>query len=483
MRVETNGTMVGMSTRNLRNAFSETHWLFALVALIFGLILVLIIPPLWGLDEPSHFERVYQIAHGDIFPDRGGKKNYGGVAPANLVDLGNYAIGDLVDNNTGATLGRKDIDNVGGYKQFTSAKFSKVQKHTVSSASYSPVAYVGSIVGTILADSVNASIGHTLFMARLFSLMVYVLIGWISLRILRPSKLKWLFMILLLTPTSLFEASTVTADGTLISLSVLLLALFFRLVLRQDEQNRKKLLYGLIATAIALPLIKINYIFLSALLLFVPNNIFSKKRLTIYVKFLSIAIVVALAYLWSSIVKITANTPFNQRPDRLPVSASDQIAFMLHHPVHFFVAVIHSVIAFGDSYINSTTSLIGWNYIMAPLFFIILIYIALLISGLYAKNELEKIRSEYIPIIFLSMVGVLSIFAAMYVVFSPVGYPVIDGVQGRYFIPFLIPVIMVISRLTPFEIRIKEKVAPFIFTSLSIACILASVAMYYMETY
>ena len=106
---------------------SEAHYLFAVLALIFGVIFIKIVPPFWGIDETSHFARVYQLAHGDITTDKT-QAHYGGTVPSNLLDLINYSKGDLLDNKSIGFVSRKDVDSVKVYKQLTAKKFTNQQK-------------------------------------------------------------------------------------------------------------------------------------------------------------------------------------------------------------------------------------------------------------------------------------------------------------------------------------------------------------------
>jgi uncharacterized membrane protein len=483
LRSKPSAIMSSMRLKQQLVRFTQAHWLFALIAIIFGGIFVLIVPPLWGQDEPSHFERVYQIAHGQIFPDRASKASFGGEAPSNLVDLGNYAIGDLVDNTTVGLMSRKDIRDINGYKQFTNAKFSKTEKPTPNSASYSPVAYIGPVIAVLLADTINANIGHTLFLARVFSLVAYVLLGWLALRLLRTSKLKWLFMLVLLLPTALFEASVISADGMVIGLSILLTALFIRLVSPVAGQNNRKLFYSLLIVAILLPLVKINYVFLSSLLLFVPNTIFTKRRFTLLLKFIAITFAAVAVLFWNTVTDAGGDAPVTLRPDGLAVSAPHQLSFILNHPLSFPGDLIRTFFEFGDSYIRSAISLVGWNYIEGPLLIVILLCAGMAFAGFYAKKESNAIMRAAIPLLALSILGVLSIFGALYLEFTPVGSNYVDGVQGRYLLPFFVPVIITLVAFLPIEVKIKDKAVPYIFASLALISILFSVGMFYLATY
>ncbi len=463
----------------------QTHWLFAAIALVIGCIFVFIVPPFWGLDEPAHFVRVYQITHVQkLFQSNFNIKSetVKGV-PKNLVDLGNYSIGDLVDNNANGIFSRKDIDNVNGYKKFTDAKFSKEEVPPSSFATYSPVAYVGPIVGTLLAEAINANIGHTLLSARFFSLVLYITLGWLSIWVLRESKLKWLFMVILLLPTSLFQGSVISADGMLIGLSLLFTALFIRILKVDQSESSYKLLYAMTVIAIMLPLIKLNYIFLSAFILCIPTNVFINKKTANYIKWGGISIAVVLGLLWQVFVSMTSNLSASQRPDGLPINMASQIANIMHNPLDFIAACIRSVVVYGDSYIHNGITQVGWNYIDIPLMVLVVLCVTIFIAAIYARKELVPIRKTLLLVTVISLIGVISIFGILYAAFTPVGSKYVDGIQGRYFIPFLIPIMMTIACYIPFEIKMNKNTAMYTIGLATLSGLLFSVVYYYLCTY
>ncbi len=463
--------------------FSETHFLFSLVGLISGVIYVSITPPLWGTDETSHFARVYQLAHGEILPHMN-LDGYGGSIPKNLYDLNNYTQSDLMDNKGGGVISRKDVNNADGYKQFTDKPFSKDKHSFLWTASYSPVAYAGSIVGVIIANFFNASIGTTIFLARLGSLFVYVALIGFAIRLLRGSRLKWLIFTAALIPVSLYQASVVTADSMAIALSMLFISAFVRLLqYKSDEKVDNGVLWALVAAAILLPLVKINYIFLSFGVFLVPNRIFRSNKVAAISKLASLGVATVLGLVWTSIVRPTSSPPISQRPDGAKTVAADQIALILHHPLHFIEACIRSVVLNIDSYVQSMASFIGWNYVSMPLIFTIILCFGIFFSALYAKKELREMRGRLAILNICTLIGVISIFAALYIAFNPTGNRVVDGIQGRYFLPLILPFILLLASFTPIEVRIKEKLSPLIFGIISSSCLAVSVLYYLLATY
>lgn len=474
-----------MKIKNYLTTFSQTHWLFVFIAATFGFIFIVITPPLWGIDESSHFARVYQIAHGNVIPDKD-DENYGGPVPQNLIDLANYTTGDLLNNQAANPGARKDVTNVDGYKVFTDAKFSDVQHQYIWSASYSPVAYVGPVVGTFIAKVFELSVGHTILFARLGGLTVYILLVATSLYLLRKSKIKWVIFTVSLFPSIMFLASVVTADNIAIALSLLFTALFIRLQAKKlDEATFKKLLYGIILVAVLLPLIKINYIFISFGVLFIPSRHFKTKMSEVAKKIGTVIFAIGGALLWSVIAKISKEAPISQRPDGKSVSSIEQLSYVFHNPFDFIGAFLKSVILNIDSYIQSSTVLMGWNWVVIPNIFIIVLIFSTFFAAMYAKDEIRTIytKKTMIWLAILAIAGVCSIFFALYLAFNPVGNSLIDGIQGRYFIPLMMPILILLAYFLPIQLKIQPKIVPYLFSIISIVCLIAGTSYYFLALY
>lgn len=455
---------------------------FVVIAILIGFIYIKITPPLWGLDETAHFARAYQISNGDISPPKSANGAYGGKLPKNLVILWNYTKQDLLDNKTTDIFSRKDVDSSATYNELTSVKFSRDFVPSPGSALYSPVAYIGPVIGIVTADILRANIGHTLFLARAFSLFVYTSLVYLAIWLLKKSKLKWLIFITALLPVCLYQASAVTADNLAIGLSLLYIALLIRLC-QDGKGSDDKLLYALIGIGFILPLVKINYIFLSFALVILPSKMFTSFKKERIIKSIGVLLAILSAVGWFLVSNVTSSSSVSQRPDGINIIPSQQIAFIINHPLAFVWVCLRSVVLTSDSYLQSMTTQIGWNYVSMPVMFMFILILGLFLSSSYAKRELLLLRRKLLYINTFALGGIMSIFAALYIAFTPTAHRTVEGIQGRYFLPFLVPVIMLIASYLPLEVKIKDKMLPYVFITISTLCLIVSVIFYYLATY
>lgn len=151
-----------------KSLLSKPYIIFITVALIGGLFFCIITPPLWGLDEPSHFARAYQLSQGNILPDTSVNNN-GGLMSDNFLELEHYRNTDILDTwDYGSIINSKDVTNQYHYQELDNIKFSTSKHNYPLTASYSPIPYIGASLGIFISSIFCLSILKTIFMARFF---------------------------------------------------------------------------------------------------------------------------------------------------------------------------------------------------------------------------------------------------------------------------------------------------------------------------
>ncbi|MDB5177133.1 MAG: hypothetical protein JWN75_801 [Candidatus Saccharibacteria bacterium] len=447
-----------MVLEKVRQIIDLPHVLYLLISLFTGFIFLNIVPPLWGMDEPSHFARAYQVAHGEIIPNTS-KGGNGGKMPDSFNKVDAYRVQDILDGAPldGTILHHKDVTNRGVYVGMLSNKFTKSETRFHGTAPYSPFAYPGPIVGIEVARTFHSTIGVSFFMSRFFSLIIYSSICFFALWLIRKSKIVWLFFMVALLPTAIFQASVVTADNILLAMALLFYSLYIRLFIGKDSKEiKKQLLVGLLAAGVLLPLIKINYIFISLSLVALPLMQYKSLQKKMLYGGAVVLVTTLPAFIWTLLVNTLQPSTVSQRADGMMPGAGQQISFIFQQPLHFIGVIIKTIIR-DDGYFSGLFSTISGNNIKLPIIVTVAIFFALLIAAFYAKDELLKMKKVIIIISAVSLVGALSILATLYISFNPVGWWIIDGVQSRYFLPFLLPIVCLIALLIPIQMNISRK--------------------------
>jgi uncharacterized membrane protein len=468
------------------SAFSA-HGIFASVSLVFGFSFIAIVPPLWGIDEIAHFARSYQVSTGGLLPHQNEDKSYGGVLPVNLIDLNNYVYGDLINNKaTGSIFSRTDVDSGAVYRNILSVGFADKDKEYAfpGSAAYSPVAYAPPAIGIFIAEIFSGTIGESIFLARTFSLLCYIALVGTAIWMLRATRLKWVVFLIGLMPMSLFQASIVNADGLMIGLALLFMAVFLNLITsKADISYLKSKISVLIIIGALIPLVKVNYIFLSAILFLLPSNIFKNKKYEWSIKIAGIGIAGVITAIWLAIARNVSASIGNLRPDGAVVDVKGQLFNILGNPVEFVEVTLRTLVMYGDQYPQQITGMMGWNLIAIPLTSCILLSFTIFLAIIYALRDLALHRTRLLLAGLISLIGVLGIFGVLYLTFTPVGKGVVDGIQGRYFIPFLMPIALGLLIYLPVKVDMTQRQATTIFSLISIFVLAIATAYYSIATH
>jgi len=469
--------------RILKNA-SEVRWLFVIVATCLGLVTMFVVPPLWGFDETSHFSRVYLLSRGNFLSAQKAEM------PLSYNQVSRYATANIGQPKQPNIFLRKDIDNASEYHKLLGMKFSKQTQQAINPAGYPFFAYPLSVVFVAIAAPFNLSIGINTILARLAGLVTFVLLVYMALYVLNKNNFKktqWIFFVVSLLPTTLFQAATLSADTVVNGLSILFIALLLVIIEKQSKEVTKHkvnkwYLASLLTIAVILPLIKVNYIFLSLGTLLISNQLLGGKTLGILSKTL-LAIVPTLLSLFLTFGMTPSGAGSHQvspRPDGLPIDPKGQILFIIGHPLSLIWAFVKSLIYYGDTYLKEMTTVLAWNYVELPIIFTLFCVTLILLAAFYSKDEFRYIK-RYLNIMTLFLLcGIGSIFLALYIEFTPVGKILIDGVQGRYLIPFIIPAALALAVNLDIGILIRERLMRNIMT-ISIGALLIGSILYYAK--
>lgn len=468
----------------------EAHFLFAVIALIAGLCVIKIVPPLWGSDETTHVSRVYQLSHGTIFASKDEHGIYGGSVPRNVVDLILFD----AQETTGAPnvfsqeppfAGRQDVRHPGSFAAYLAKPLS--DKTEVfgfpNTAGYSPLAYLGPLPGFALGQALHASLGTVLDLSRLGALLIYCLLVTAGLWLLHASRLKWLVFLIALFPTSIIQASLISVDGLVIACSILL----FSAVVASRQTKRplsdNKLLVIIAAAAILLPLTKPTYFPILAIFYFVPRDMFAKKWQRLAYKFGVPVFSLGLLFVWTLLTHEAAqNTAAVQGPAIAShVDAAKQLGFMLSHPLDDIKIFINTILANNQFFTIGTIGALGWNGFIptsVAFFAIFILTIALLYRDEISKSE----RPLRYTSLLAGLAAIGMVFVVFYTAYTPVGYQTVYGVQGRYFIAVLPMVGYGLQALLPFKLAGKFNPA-LVFGGSTALILCASLAFYHSILY
>lgn len=416
---------------------------FVVTSLVFGIIYAVITPPFQTPDEPVHFLRAYQISTGNLSVDTLDESSAGGILPSSLGVTIDRTFGDTglpfrpdIKYDTSITKEALNIKDDGQRKQYDFG----------ATKSYSPLSYLPQAFGIAIARMFDAPPVVMMYAARIGSLVAWVLLIGLAIRVV-PYK-KWFMTAAALLPMAVFQSVSCGVDVMTIASLTLLVSQVLQL--REKEKSldikRGALLF---LTLVALVLSKqIMFLFIPLVLL-IPKSSYSDKR---FVWLKRSALIIAPILIYAGWTLITSDIPTAAVPQFNP-QPSQQIKFILERPLSYI-----SVLWRTNFFINSdgiTRSFVGtFGWMDTPLseWLVMVGYIGLVLLLVLRYDEPTKkhqykymsVKEKWFIVALLGMFW-LAIMTALYVFYTPLKYKIIIGVQGRYFLPavsLLIPLFM-----------------------------------------
>lgn len=404
---------------------SARFWYISIISLI-GCIVVVLVPPYQSPDEQTHLYRAYQLSEGTL-----------------LARKLSYGAGDVLPTSLS-----KSFDSY-YYLLFQPEKKLDINKHRVSlneklnpqirsetrfenTAPYPPFSYIPQVVGISFGKIFSANPVVLLYLARFANLISWVLILWLCMK-RQPHTSLALFAFALL-PIVIFQSASASADVMTAGASILFTLEAIRQATFKGAITKKDKIL-LLALGSFLALCKLPYILLTLLVFAIPNNKFGTKKKAWQFKLISVVIPIFIATLWMIIsyksfvnLRAIADTPV-------------QLSFILHSPIKFATVLYNTYISpSSDGLYLQMIGQLGWldtKIIFWNLLFSFCAVFLAVIGGLKAKQfTLPTVNMRWIATaITIVIIGAIS--SVLYLTWNAPKATIIDGLQGRYYIPLI----------------------------------------------
>ncbi len=418
--------------------YTSLHKIYFIIALPIVLCLVFLTPPFQSPDENNHFYRLVQIAQGDLVSYKKDAQDAGGDIPTGIVtfssNIGLNRIPFHSENN---------MDLISGtHAQLASLTLNQDKTFVPFSntALYSPLTYLPGALGFLIYKTISNNVVASYYTSRLANALVALLL--VTLAIKYISRGKYLAFALLLMPMTLYQFASVSQDAIIIAYSALAVAMMN--VYLDKKTNDKSafmimLLFLFFITTVASnkpPYVPLIFIFPAV---FIENKkIFITSILTSLIACFFVA-------KWHFIIKPIINMNF-----QVGVDVTKQIDYLMNHMTSIPNLIWQTYVSRAEFYYKSFIGILGWLDTLLPLAcYKIFYYGILLIIGLHLKNDLALKSKLMILILFLGTIFL--IFLSQYIIWTPVAAYVIEGVQGRYFIPATLFLTLLLGQNIYFE--------------------------------
>jgi len=397
-----------------------------LFAALCGIGLSVALPALDAPDEVYHWKRAVQISRGQFLAAKqGGQSGYGGEIDTAALDFATWA------NRHFETSSPFSLSEA----RSTAAGFAKAQGRSAASfpstASFAPLAYLPQAAGIAAARALDGSVFAQLIAGRIANLAAYLLLIAAAVWLV-PFGQRTLLALALIGPV-LHLAASVSGDPLNFALPALLFAGCLRLRFDTSAVLTSAGRAGFALLVISLSLLKPIYLLLATVALLVPEHHFGGRRARVVFLAWTFGMALLLGIAWN------AAYPF--LPGRYWGTGADPRAMLigiLGDPLAATAYFLHSIrvqipIMWLDAwgrfggypppFMTNVPQVLSWSGLLALL--------------ALAVAEAHRLRDLRAAVLMAGVAAVFScaIFFAFWAAFSPPGAAVIQGVQGRYFLP------------------------------------------------
>ena len=314
--------------------------------------------------------------------------------------------------------------------------------------------YIMPGIGLTIGRLFHLGAAGTFFLGRLFNMLGFVLITAYAIRCLPFGKS--ILALLALMPMSLQQASSFSYDAFVNSAAFLLVAMTLRLAYGKEnwaESTKGKrwhavhMIILLAACILLLPIKGYAYApicFLPVILVF-SNWKTNRKEALLYLGILAACVAAfAIMRLLPMMHQIETVTYMTSRSNKVKEMYS--LAYLRSHPYEWVYVLLNDSRNHRAFYIESM--------LVTPLAKLtkpvnnVMVYVCtsvLLLASLRKKDETAiPGKAAKLWIHLTSWISVACVLLGMLFVYTPVEHKLIDGVQGRYFIPLVFPMLLTV---------------------------------------
>lgn len=323
---------------------------------------------------------------------------------------------------------------------------------------YSNIAMMPMALVMMACKMASVPVPIAFVLSKLPCAVIYSLVTYFGMKKLRGGKA--FFAAAALIPTSLFLASNYSYAYWTYSLILFGCAYLVSIIQSQEKVKLKSIVLMLGAFALA-SLPRIVYGFMLILCLIVPRSRFSSRRQSVaYRAVILVPCIVAMAFA-GSIAAFTGIGEGDRRGGE-NIQPAEQLSFVLSHPLEYMQMLTEFLFApfanEGSMPDKEGTSLVAgfalpqawpgyfvnYGYLPRPSEAFTAVVIAVLLLAAFTDKD-EHDAYGIIPAFaswVICLVAMLLIITYMYLVFNDVGSDIIRGVQRRYMLPFVYPMLV-----------------------------------------
>ena len=415
----------------------KPHIYYLKISILIGIVFSIINPMYYSLDEKEHFVRAYNMSYLNFFQEE------------NETTLWPIDYNSIIDNPYDIYFPTTYDGFIDNFKYMNKLASSRKEYliHNSTASPYLFPSYLISSTGILFGRIFRFSLPMQFYFGRLFNVIFCSII--LSLAIKYSGKYYKLFFAMSMIPLVIFQNASFSADAVTNVFSILALSLTLYYRNRKEDISIKNIAILLLVYLLSFSS-KIAYFPIGILILLIPNKKFHNKK-TAYASKLFVLLCCCILFFVGTMYANNIGIVQWHYPG---VDSEQQIKFLIKRPYMFPIAVFNTLNNNLFSQLKIMVTL-GYNGSLGDIsLLLILLVFAICIGTTEESNKIKKLDKLYI---FLYII--LALFASMgalYVSFTKVGFNQVQGYQGRYLIPIILPTLLIFVT-EKFKINLKDE--------------------------
>ncbi len=435
---------------------------FIVLALIFGILIIMLSPPFVQPDENAHYLNVFRIVNGSFFPQVSNGV-LGGLITEDQMYVHNMFKGQFSTTNTGTKFNYWTMD----LQDHLEMEADKLIFFPNQNANINPFSYIVQVCGANIGLHIFGLENpySLLLSAKFFTLIFYVIVT--ALAIKTTPVLKRTMFLVALMPMSLYQGASISYDAIVIPISFLFFAYAMKIILSPKDYriNINDVLAICLCTFVFITT-KVAYAPMIVVLLAISVKKFGNLKK--YFACVGIVVVIGLVFYFGPqlfIRPVLANITSSGVNTSIVNAQAQHNAFVRENPFYIVEVIFNT---FDDqetmdfwrrTFFGSFGAFqVNFPQFLEKTYYIILFTCAILELSVIPKFSIKARALSVIgPII-----SALGTIIGMYIIWTPIvlgpGADLVSGVQGRYFIPIFLMGIMLFANPLLYRFKHTKKI-------------------------
>ena len=422
--------------------------IYLICSLLFGSVIMLVLPPFAVPDEKVHFNSAYNLSN--VLEGKGSIQINGGLL---IRACDTKILPKEYSSNPDLLRDLSEITKISGYKKYypylaknvkapDEPKIIKVDRKITNSV----IGYIPQTIGILVARFLGLNQFGLFYSGRFFNLLFCSLFIFLGLKISKIEQI--LFFVIALLPMVLQQASSYSYDGLLNTM-----AFVFAMTIVSFYNDRKldkgRFITALISGLTLFSLKSFTYspILLLSLILIKKNYFYSIKKRLLYSLLLIITVLIIMLFLRlfflsdNSTVKTVVSFYGKEK-------IMYDVGFLIKQPFEYLRLFFNTFSSHFFIFLSQMTGgiMAVRNVHISDFLFSLLVF-SLFITTLENSQKTIQLKSVFHKVILFCIIFAVlnTVSVAMLLFGTDFGGYRINGIQGRYFLPVL-PIILLLFK-------------------------------------